>query len=73
MIMLKTELGFSLSSYLHLSRVQALPSGLKILTTRGIDHSSKTHTHTLSLYLGNSCSNELNQTSDAAEDLDPGY
>jgi hypothetical protein len=29
--------------------------------------------HTLSLYLGNSCSNELNQTSDAAEDHDHGY
>jgi hypothetical protein len=41
MKMLKTELGFSLSSYLHLPRAQALPSGLEILTTRGTDHSSK--------------------------------
>jgi hypothetical protein len=44
MKMLKTELGFSLSSYLHLLRTQALPSELKFLTTRGTNHSSKTHT-----------------------------
>jgi hypothetical protein len=49
MKMLKTKLGFSLSSYLHLPRAQALPSGLEILTTRKTDHSSKAHTHSLSL------------------------
>jgi hypothetical protein len=69
--MLKTELGFSLSSYFRLPRAQALPSKLKFLTTRGTDHSSKTPS--LSLSPGNSCSNELNQSSDATEDHDHGY
>ncbi len=41
----------------------------QFLTTRGSDHSSNTH----SLSLRNSCSNELNHTSDAAEDHDHGY
>jgi hypothetical protein len=71
MNMLKTELGFSLSIYLHPPKAQTLPSGLKIFTTRETDPSSKALS--LSLHLGNSCSNELNQTSDIAEDLDRGH
>ncbi len=48
MDMLKTELEFSLSTYLHPPRAQTLPSGLKIFTTRDTDPSSNTHTFSLS-------------------------
>jgi hypothetical protein len=56
----RKTLRFSLSDYVHSPRAQALPLNLMFLTTRRPDHSSK-------LSLSNSCSNELDQTSDAAE------
>jgi hypothetical protein len=62
----RKTLRFSLSDYVHSPRAQALPSNLMFLIARGSDHSSK-------LSLSNSCSNELNQTSDAAEDHDHGH
>ncbi len=61
-------LGFSLSDYVHSPRAQALPSN-----SISYKHRVWSFLQTLALSLRYSCSNELNHTSDAAEDHDHGY
>jgi hypothetical protein len=62
-------LGFSLSDYVHSPRAQALPSNFSSSQPEGLIIPP----NPLSFSLRNSCSNELNHTSDAAEDHDHGY
>ncbi len=65
----KKILGLSLSDYVHSPKAQALPSNFSSSQPEGLIIPQ----NSLSFSLRNSCSNELNHTSDALEDHDHDY